>query len=185
MGMVLLINCCVRKCSRTLRLAKEVLVALGNEYEEVRVSELGLLPLTEEDIENRARLVEEGCLDAPELALAKQFAKAETIVIAAPYWDLGFPSSLKLYLERIYVIGIVSQYDENGTPHGLCKGKKLYYVTTSGGTHDPRFGYDYVRELTTRYFGIRETKLVAAEMLDVDGFDAEAQLKKASDGFVP
>ena len=183
--MNLFINCCVRKESRTLVLAQEVMSRIGKEFKEIRVEDLGLSPLTEEDIEVRTRLVEEGKLNDPRLALSKEFAEAETIVIAAPYWDLTFPSLLKLYLERIYVIGIVSQYDEQGNPHGLCKGKKLYFVTTAGGPYDPRFSYDYVRELVTHYFGIAETRLVAASLMDVVGVDPDAQLKDAMDSFVP
>ena len=37
---------------------------------------------------------------------AKDFAKADTIVIAAPFWDLSFPASLKCYIEAINILGI-------------------------------------------------------------------------------
>ena len=174
--MTLFINCCVRKNSRSLRLAKAVLAHLGDEYEEIRVEELGLTPLNEEAIDRRTRLVEEGHLDDPSLALAKQFASAETIVIAAPYWDLGFPALLKLYLEQVYVIGIVSSYDETGRPHGLCQGKNLYFVTTSGGPYSPDYGYHYVREIATKYWGVKRTHLVFLDYLDIVGVDAEAKL---------
>ncbi len=35
------------------------------------------------------------------------------------------------------------------------------------------FGYGYIRELMTKYFGVKNTSLIKAEMLDVDGFDPE------------
>lgn len=50
--------------------------------------------------------------------------------------DLSFPARLKIYLENIYVTGIVSKYDENGRPRGLCRAERLYYVTTAGGPFD-------------------------------------------------
>lgn len=177
--MTLFINCCVRKNSRSLRLAKAVLARLGDEYEESRVEELGLAPLNEEAIERRTSLVQEGRLDDPSLALSKQFASAETIVIAAPYWDLGFPSLLKLYLEQVYVIGIVSSYDEMGRLHGLCQGKDLYFVTTSGGPYSPDYGYHYVREIATKYWGIKCSHLIFLDNLDIVGVDAEAKLNDA------
>ena len=38
--------------------------------------------------------------------LARQFARAEIIVMAAPYWDLSFQAALKQYLEQVNVVGI-------------------------------------------------------------------------------
>ena len=43
------------------------------------------------------------------------FADADDIIIAAPYWDLGFPAQLKTYIENIYVTGIVSAYNDHGS----------------------------------------------------------------------
>ena len=33
--------------------------------------------------------------------------------------------------------------------------------------------YNYVRDLAMTHFGVKDTELIAAEMLDVEGFDAE------------
>ena len=82
--------------------------------------------------------------------------------------------ALKLYLEHIYVTGLVSEYTAEGIPHGLCRAKKLWYVTTAGGPYMPDFSYAYLSTLARDYFGIPETELIKAEMLDVVGFDAEA-----------
>lgn len=109
---------------------------------------------------------------------AKQFASADTIVIAAPYWDLSFPALLKTYFENIYITGIVSEYDENGLPHGLCRANELYYVTTAGGPYDPTYSYGYVESLAKNFFGISTTHLVKAEMLDIVGNDAEEILDR-------
>ena len=38
----------------------------------------------------------------------RTIANADKIVIAAPFWDMSFPSLLKVYIENIYTIGIVS-----------------------------------------------------------------------------
>lgn len=110
---------------------------------------------------------------------AKQFAAADTIVIAAPYWDLNFPAVLKTYLEQVYVTGIVSRYNEKGIPEGLCKANKLYVVTTAGGPFLPEYSYNYVKDLTTKAFGVKETKLVVAEMLDIQGMDVDKIMREA------
>ena len=170
---VLYINACVRANSRTDRIARALLERLGGKQEEVKLGEECLQPLSEERLVRRTELIERGDYADPMFSLARQFQSADEIVIAAPYWDLSFPAVLKLYLENIYVTGLVSTYTEEGEPHGLCKAKKLWYVTTAGGPYVPDFSYGYVRALATEYFGIPETELIRAEMLDVQGYDSE------------
>ena len=170
--MVLYVNACVRKESRTERLAKALLKRLGSEYEEVKLAGEKLQPLSEEMLDRRTELIERREYSDPMFRLARQFQKADEIVIAAPYWDLSFPAILKLYLENVYVTGLVSEYTESGEPHGLCRAGKLWYVTTAGGPYVPDFSYAYIRTMARDYFGIPETELIAAEMLDVQGYDA-------------
>ena len=38
---------------------------------------------------------------------ARQFAEAEEIVIAAPFWDLSFHAKLKIYLGQITISGLI------------------------------------------------------------------------------
>ena len=135
--MTLYINCCVREDSRTNRLARAVLQKLGGDFTEIKLYEENLKPLDRGTLNKRTALIEQGDYSEPMFDYAKQFAGADTIVIAAPYWDLSFPTTLKTYIENIYVTGIVSTYDESGMPVGLCKAKDLYYITTAGGPYDP------------------------------------------------
>ena len=130
--MTLFINCCPRGESRTERLARALLKALG-EYEELRLYDEPLHPLGRADIAKRDALLAEKKYDDEMFRYARQFAAADRIVIAAPLWDLSFPAQLKVYLENIYVTGIVTKYSEAGEPVGLCRANELYYVTTSGG----------------------------------------------------
>ena len=176
--MNLYINCCVRKNSRTDRLAREVMKKLDGDFEELVPGQEGLMPLTAEMLEKRTRLIEKGDYSDEMFRYAKQFANAEHIVIGAPYWDMSFPSSFKVYLENIYVMGIVSRYDENGKPVGLCKGKTLTYVTTAGGKYEMGFSFGYIQTLAELYMGIGETRLVYAENLDIVGNDPEAILEQ-------
>ena len=179
--MLLYINACVRGESRTRRIAEALLERLGGAYTEVKLAEEKLQPLSGETLEKRTALIARGDYSDPMFRWAKQFRDAEEIVIAAPYWDLSFPASLKVYLENVYVTGLVSEYTEAGQPRGLCRAKKLWYVTTAGGPYQPAFSYAYIRTMATEFFGIPETALIKAEMLDVWGYDAEALVREQLD----
>lgn len=170
--MTLYINCCARACSRTDRLARRLLAKLGS-FEEIRPQDEGLVPLNEERLAKRSELLAKKCYSDPSLRFARQFAAADNIVISAPYWDLSFPAELKVYIENIYVVGIVSEYAPDGTPHGLCRAKELFYVTTAGGPYNPKFSFDYIKDLAENFFGIGSAKLIAAEFLDIEGNNPE------------
>lgn len=170
--MVLFVNCCPRDNSRTERLARKLLNTLG-EFDEVNPEKEGLVPMSKERLDYRTALIERGDFSDDIFSYARQFAAADEIVIAAPFWDLSFPSVLKIYIENIYVTGIVSKYDENGAPKGLCRAKKLYYVTTAGGAYDGRFSFDYLKELAESFLGIGEAVLLKAENLDIFGNNPE------------
>ena len=49
------------------------------------------------------------------------------------------------------------------------------------GSRDPRFSFDYLTAMAKEYFGIRETRLIYAECLDICGNDPEAILQSAID----
>ena len=174
--MTLYINCCVRKESRTDRIARALLDKMGEEYTEIFLPDLDLKPLSAEASDKRDRLCAAGDYSDPMFDLARQFAAAERIVIAAPYWDSSFPSLLKIYLENIYVTGIVTKYLSDGSVAGLCRADELIYVTTAGGPYVPDFSYGYLETIAKDYFGIKTTRLIKAEMLDIVGADVEGIL---------
>lgn len=169
----------MRKDSRTDRLARALLAKLGDEVTELYLPTLPLSPLDGEMLEWRTAQVEARDFSSPYFDLAKQFAAADTIVVSAPFWDLSFPAKLKVYFENIYIIGLTSSYDQNGVPVGLCRADTLYYVSTAGGPFFPEYGFHYVRDLTTRCFGVKTAKAVIAEGLDIVGNDADAILQDA------
>jgi len=178
--MILFVNACVRSDSRTLRLAKRLLAGREGEVREVRPGELDLPRVDEAFLNRRDALMAEHREDDPVFQLARDFAAAEEIVVAAPYWDLSFPSSLKAYLEQITVTGITFSYGEDGRPISHCRARRLCYVMTAGGPIlPPNHGYAYVRDLAGTFFGISDTPLFSAELLDVVGMDVEAILTEA------
>lgn len=176
--MILYVNACVRERSRTDKLARHLLSKLGD-YKEIKLSEEDITPLSAQMLEKRNAFIEAGDYSDDMFRYAKDFASADTVVISAPYWDLSFPSILKVYFENIYVTGIVSRYGEDGRPQGLCKAKNLWYVTTAGGPYNPDYSYGYVDTLAREFLGIENTRLIKAEMLDIYGNNPETILTDA------
>lgn len=180
MEQTLFINACPREGSRTLELARHLLDKQDGSAEELLLFEENLLPLNGKTLALRDKMIARGSFDHPIFKYARQFANADTLVIAAPFWDLSFPSALKIWLEYVMALGVTFRYDENGVPQGLCKAKRLFYVSTAGGPVLPsHLGFDYVNALAKNYFSVGETALFSAENLDVIGADTEAILAKA------
>ena len=178
--MVLFVNACSRKNSRTLRLAKHVLARLGKEYEEVNLDRERIMPLYGERLDEREALLSAGKTDDPFFRYARRFAAADEIVVAAPYWDLSFAAMLKNYVEAINVIGITFSYSDMGVPGGLCRAKRLIYVTTAGGEIvSDELGFGYIKTLCQTFYGINELVYFKAEGLDIAGADIEGILQKA------
>ena len=177
---MLFINACVRRASRTRQLAEKLLQKLGRPFDEIRLEDIAFPAVDGEYLDARDRLISESAFDDPMFDLARQFSEAETVVIAAPYWDLSFPAALKQYLELVNVVGITFKYSEAGIPVGLCRAKRLFYVTTAGGHYVPEeFGFGYVRALAQCYYGIQDVRQIQAVGLDIAGADADAIMRNA------
>ena len=180
MDKILFLNACVRPCSRTLELAETLLQSLKGDIQEVRLQEMPITALDLTGMEKRDQAAKKNDFSDPVFDTAKQFASADVIVIAAPYWDLMFPAMLKTYLENITVSGITFRYSDQGRPESLCKAKALYYVTTSGGFIGQNdFGFSYIKALAKNFFAIPEVNCYTAEGLDVFDADVEMIMSKA------
>ena len=178
--MILFINACVRRDSRTKRLADYLLNKLNDEVREICLSDLYFPKADEAFILHRDECVATRDFSDSIFDPAKEFASADTIVIATPFWDLSFPATLKQYFEQINIPHVTFYYDEQGVPRGLCKAKKLWYVTTAGGPiFNESYGFGYVRELAQTFYGIPVVKMIKAEGLDIDGADVEGILMEA------
>ena len=177
--MILFVNACVRENSRTLDLAKAVLAKEAGEMQEVRLYPDGPDGLNREKLCLRDELLDRVEYEHPLFDAARQFAQADAIVIAAPYWDLMFPAKLRAYLEEVTVSGITFRYGGDGIPRGLCRAKRLIYVTTAGGPIIRNFGFDYVNALARNFYGIFDVRLIKAEGLDIRGADVNAILEAA------
>ena len=180
MKKTLLINACARPDSRTYILAEKTAARINADYSTINLYNENLRPLDYSDLIKRDSFIEQDDFGDDMFRFARDFRDAEEIVIAAPYWDLSFPSVLKCYFEAICVSGLTFKYGESGQVIPLCKCKRLIYVTTAGGyIGDNNFGYDYVKALCVHLFGIDNIVCVSAEGLDIIGNDIEAILKNA------
>lgn len=190
MSELLFVNACVRgERSRTLKLARHFLAEYEKNHPETRVAERDLMtermePQYPEVLAERDALWNAGRLDEPMFAPAHQFAGADAIVLAAPFWDLSYPAILKIYLERVSVTNITFGYDDQGNNVGLCRARKLLLITTRGGDFSQpdtawmESGARHLKALCAMY-GIPEFQLLCAEGLDDIRNDKEALLSEA------
>ena len=179
MDKILFINACIRPESRTLILAKHLLSRLPGQVEEVNLEAEAIPALNTQRLKFRQELLAAEKFDDPMFRYARQFREADVIVIAAPYYDLSFPSALKNYLEAICCVGLTFYYDENEMPQTYTKARKLYYVSTGGGILKNQFGFEYVKALVGEFFHIHEVEGFFAEKLDLLGNNPEAIMEQA------
>lgn len=162
----LVLDACARKESRTRKMYEAYLNSLDGEIKILKLYDLDLKPLNEEMLNRRDLLINLKKFDNEMFDLANEFKKYDFIIVAAPYWDMSFPSILKVYFENISVSGITFIY-ENGMPKGLVKAKKLLYLSSCGGYVNNNLGYEYVKELVKMY-GIFDTKYYQIDKFDID-----------------
>ncbi|WP_322044440.1 FMN-dependent NADH-azoreductase [Paraburkholderia sp. J67] len=83
------------------------------------------------------------------------FLAADVVVIGAPMYNLGVPSQLKAWIDRLSVAGKTFQYSEHG-PVGLCGGKKLIVASSRGGIYregSPAASFDHQETYLKAAFG--------------------------------
>jgi len=111
-------------------------------------------------------------IDATETADAaralQEFLDSDVVVIGAPMYNFGIPSTLKAWIDRMAVAGKTFRYTASGA-EGLAGGKKVILASTRGGFHQ-QSGADF-QEPYLRYmfgfFGITDVEIVRAEGLAV------------------
>lgn len=120
-------------------------------------------------------------------AIAEVMA-ADVIVMGAPLYNFGIPSTLKAWIDHICRAGITFRYTETG-PEGLVKGKKVYVALSSGGVYSegPYAAYDFVApylHTVLGFLGMTAVDVVRVEGTMVPGVK-ETALEKALAGFSP
>lgn len=96
-----------------------------------------------------------------------QFMAADAVVIGAPMYNFTIPTQLKAWIDRIAVAGQTFRYTENG-PEGLCGGKKVIVVSTSGGLHSGQatgVAHEDYLKVVFGFLGITDVEFVRAHGL--------------------
>lgn len=187
---ILFINACVRgkEVSRTYKIANDFINAFKESHNDVHITELMLTEMdlpcfTREMLEYRDACIAKSAYEDPIFKIAKQFADADKIIIAAPFWDLSFPSILKVYFEHICATNITFQYTDRGMG-GLCKADKVLYITSRGGDFSKEVaafmeqGISYITVLS-KMLGIERVEVLSADGLDIDPSKTNQILEQA------
>jgi len=166
-GKLLVIDACVReKDSRTLRIATPIVEELKGRYDVLEMH----LPQMQMDYLDPKMFAQRGEGDVPNWAelAARRVAEADRIVIVTPFWDMSFPAALKVFVENVSLDGVTFKNDGK-TCVGLCKCKKVLYITTRGmeiPDGDPREqGSPYIKALSTLW-GLGEVTMLSAWNMD-------------------
>jgi FMN-dependent NADH-azoreductase len=98
----------------------------------------------------------------------QEFLDADVIVLGAPMYNLGIPSQLKAWFDRISVAGRTFRYTAEG-PVGLAGGKTVIIASARGGFYAPGtaqaaadFHEPYLKALFA-FLGIDDVAVVRAE----------------------
>jgi FMN-dependent NADH-azoreductase len=107
--------------------------------------------------------------------------EADFIVIGAPLYNFGVPSSLKAWIDHVSRRGKTFRYDENG-PEGLIKGKKVYIAMSSGGVYSegPMQSYDFLSpylKTVLGFLGMTDVKVFRVEGVSIPGIQEHAMSK--------
>jgi len=173
---LLFVDCCISQRgeeSRTRKLAEAYLETYLNRHPEAELETvlpeelLALAPFDVEMLDEREALAQAGQFDDHIFDMACQFAEADAIVVAAPYWDMSYPAALKTYIEHISAVGLTYHYEMDGV-HGDCKAEHLVYLTSGGDfEHEDSIGVLHWRQLCG-LFGIGQFDYVFAGGMDID-----------------
>lgn len=177
---IIFIDACMRAGSRTKRIAERIIEELSGRYciETIRLGEADYPVVDNRILEERNN----GTVPKAHAELAGRIAAADRIVIAAPFWDMSFPSALKVFFENMSLFGIT--FDSNDKEcYGLCKAEKVMYITTRGmdiSTGDPlEQATPYIRALS-HLWGWGELTVISAQNMDYSSpEEIEERISKA------
>jgi len=120
------------------------------------------------------RTPEQAKLAAIADTLIAELQTADTIVIAAPVYNFGPPSTLKAWADLVARAGTTFRYTATG-PEGLLTGKTVYLAIASGGT-PVGSDFDFMTRWLTfflGFLGMTDVTMVAADGIMGEGGEAK------------
>lgn len=165
---ILYINAAFRENSRTQILANHFLSRQAQNITEIKLGEITLQPLQTESLRTYNDAVASKDFSAEMFDYAKQFRDADEIVIAAPFWNYSIPAILHCYLELVCTQGITFDLSPTGEYYGLCKAKRITYITTAGGPiPEPDHAYCYIKSLAESFWEIPDVRYIKVDGIDM------------------
>jgi FMN-dependent NADH-azoreductase len=129
------------------------------------------------------RTPEQASLAAIADTLIAELQAADTIVIAAPVYNFGPPSTLKAWADLVARAGTTFRYTATG-PEGLLTGKTAYLAIASGGT-PVGSDVDFMSRWLTFFLGFLGITNVATVAADgILGEGGEAKIAAAQEAAV-
>lgn len=116
-------------------------------------------------------------------ALIAELKAADIVVVGAPMYNFGMPSTLKAWFDHVLRAGITFRYSEAG-PEGLLKGKKAIVIESRAGLYSsgPSAAMDsqepHLRTLLG-FMGLDDATFVRVEKLAFGPDQAAASIAEA------
>ncbi|HEX4098422.1 MAG TPA: NAD(P)H-dependent oxidoreductase [Caulobacteraceae bacterium] len=120
----------------------------------------------------------------PNSPILREFIEADVVVIGAPMYNLGIPSQLKAWFDRISVAGQTFRYTAEG-PVGLAGGKTVIIASARGGFYAPGTAqadldfHERYLKAAFGFVGIDDVAIVRAEGVAVSPKLRQAALQAA------
>lgn len=193
---ILYIDACLRKDeSRTRKISEHFINELNSsnlfkiEYVDIDkivdskkdcISPLGYLSNKERNELSQKEDINKS--NSPFFIHAQSFKKADLIVVASPFWDMGIPAKLKTYFENVSIAGLTFKVEASGNCVGICKASNIVYITTRGlniktGSKMEQ-ATPYIKAFS-RFLGIKKFHLISCHSLDLLSCNVENKITVA------
>lgn len=148
---------------------------VADDLPHLNIAELSSWQVAEEE-----RTSEQRELAAVSDTLIAEVQAHDVIVLAVPMYNLGIPSQLKAWFDRILRAGKTFRYTENG-PQGLVEGKRAILLAARGGKYAGTAMDSQTPHITHMLglIGITELDAVYAEGLNMGDEIKETALGEA------
>ena len=169
------IDSCLRYGSNTKKIADALIDRLSERYEveTVKLSDYDF-PVVKNGILNDRN---NGIVPEEYVNIARKIAAADRLVISAPFWDMSFPSALKVFLENMSLFNVTFASNEKEC-YGLCKAEKVLYITTRGMNintgDDMEQATPYIKAIG-KLWGLGELNVVSAQNMDYSTEEQKAE----------
>ncbi|HDZ45439.1 hypothetical protein LCGC14_0193670 [marine sediment metagenome] len=148
---------------------------VANAMPHLDISELGAWQVAVAE-----RTPEQQTLAARSDELLAELRANDVLIIAVPMYNLGIPSQLKAWFDRVLRAGETFRYTENG-PQGLVEGKRAIILAARGGQYAGTALDSQTPHLKSMLglMGITDVNVVYAEGLNMGEQHRAAALKEA------